>query len=557
MGAFAVLPGAAVSTQSIAPFADVTMQSGLAVVHTNGATGGLLLPEVIGPGGALFDFDNDGDLDLFAVQGSGPSTGSGQDAQRSGPRLYRNDLRVDSNGTRTIHFTDVTARSGIVAAGDGMAAATGDFDNDGWVDLYLASLGSNHLFRNNGDGTFTDVTTKTGTDDPRWSTSATFFDYDRDGWLDLFVVNYVNFRRDMKRACYSAASARDYCNPGVYDPVPDRLLHNNGDGTFTDVSSRAGMAAAPARGLGVFATDVNGDGWTDLYVANDGDPNQLWINERGSGVFRDDALLAGVAVNRAGQPQGSMGIDAGDIDHDGDQDLFVTNLDNEGNTLYVNLGNGLFEDRTAEFGLFKLGFTGFGTRFLDYDNDGWLDLVVVNGAVRHLRGQVQARDPYPLKQRSQLFRNERGRRFEDVSDFAGSPFAQLQVGRGVATGDLDNDGDTDIVAFSNNGPARVWLNAVGNRQHWLGVRVIDDRDKRDALQAVVELAGHRGMSRSVQTDGSYASASDPRVLFGLGTETGAQTVRVHWPGRQAEDFRNLAIDRYWILESGRPPRPSQ
>ena len=195
----------------------------------------------------------------------------------------------------------------------------------------------------------------------------------------------------------------------MYDPVPDRLLHNNRDGTFTDVSARAGITGSAARGLGVLASDFNGDGWIDLYVANDGDPNQLWINQRGSGVFKDEALLAGVAVNRMGQPQGSMGIDAADIDRDGDEDLFVTNLDNEGNTLYLNLGNGLFEDRTAEFGLFKLGFTGFGTRFMDFDNDGWLDLVVVNGAVRHLSSQLQKGDPYPLKQRSQLFRNDRGR----------------------------------------------------------------------------------------------------------------------------------------------------
>ena len=300
-----------------------------------------------------------------------------------------------------------------------MGAAVGDIDNDGWVDLFVTALGSSQLFRNNGDGTFTDVTARAGTGDSRWSTSATFFDYDRDGWLDLFVANYVKFRADLKRACFSAGSARDYCNPAVYDPAPDRLLRNNGDGTFSDVTARAGLARSSGRGLGVLASDFNGDGWTDLYVANDGDANQMWINQRGSGVFSDEALLAGVAVNRMGQPQGSMGVDAADIDRDGDEDLFVTNLDNEGNTLYLNVGDGLFEDRTAEFGLFKLGFTGFGTRFVDYDNDGWLDLLVVNGAVRHSSSQLQKGDPYPLKQRSQLFRNDRGRRFEDVSDSAG------------------------------------------------------------------------------------------------------------------------------------------
>ena len=542
LGVYVAWVEAPLSGQSAAPFADVTSQSGLDFVHLNGAEGGLLLPEVIGSGGALFDYDNDGDLDVFLVQSSGLSV------------LFRNDLAARPDGTRTLRFTDVTKTSRIVATGYGMGAATGDFDNDGWIDLYVTNLGSNQLLRNNGNGTFSDVTAKAGADDPRWSTSATFFDYDRDGWLDLFIANYVNFRPDMKRNCFSAGSARDYCNPVVYDAVPDKLLHNNRDGTFSDVSGRSAIARETGRGLGVMASDVNGDGWTDLYVANDGDPNQLWINSRGSGAFVDEALLAGVAVNRAGQPQGSMGIDVGDIDRDGDDDLFVTNLDNEGNTLYLNVGSGLFEDRTAEFGLFKLGFTGFGTRFMDYDNDGWLDLVIVNGAVRHLSGQVQKGDRYPLKQRSQLFRNDRGRKFVDVSDSAGPPFAQLQVARGVATGDLDNDGDVDLVVFNNSGPARVLLNDVGAQRHWLGIRAIDARHKRDAVQARVSLVGQRGATRTVQTDGSYCVASDPRVLFGLASETRSQTVRVQWAGGQVEEFRDLAVDRYYVLEPGKVPR---
>jgi hypothetical protein len=551
----AAWPDATLSGQPTMPFADVTSQTGLDFTHVNGAAGELLLPEVIGAGGALFDFDNDGDLDVFAVQGSRLSTvGSRQDVWGSGSRLFRNDLQISDNATRAVRFTDVTDRSGIVAVGYGMGAATGDIDNDGWVDLYVTNLGSNQLFRNNGNGTFTDVTAKSGTDDSRWSTGATFFDYDRDGWLDLFIANYVNFSPAMKRACFSAGSARDYCNPAVYDPAPDRLFHNNRDGTFSDVTQRSGIGVPSGRGLGVLASDFNGDGWIDLYVANDGDANQLWMNQRGSGVFTDEALLTGVAVNRMGQPQGSMGIDKGDVDRDGDEDLFVTNLDNEGNTLYVDVGEGLFEDRTAEFGLFKLGFTGFGTRFIDYDNDGWLDVIVVNGAVRHLSQQVQKGDPYPLKQRSQLFRNDRGRRFEDVSASAGPAFAQLQVARGAATGDLDNDGDADVVVFNNSGPARVLLNEVGNRRHWLGIRVIDTRNKRDAVHARVALAGQRGAARSVQTDGSYCAANDPRVLFGVADASAAQTVRVQWVDGQVEEFRNLAVDRYWILESGKAPR---
>ena len=536
------------------PFVDRTAASGLDFVHVNGAAGELLLPEVIGAGGALFDYDNDGDLDLFAVQGAmlRASTQGGTAAPRS--RLYRNDLAAD--GSHRLRFTDVTDRSGIVALGYGMGAATGDYDNDGWIDLYVTGLGSNRMFHNNGDGTFTDVTGKTGTDDARWSTSATFFDYDGDGWLDLYVANYVNFDVAMKRGCFSAGSARDYCNPAVYDPVPDRLFHNSRDGTFSDVSALAGLTRSPARGLGVLASDFNSDGWTDLYVANDGDANQLWLNQRGSGIFTDDALLAGVAVSRLGRAQGSMGLDVGDIDGDGDEDLFVTNLDNEGNTLYMNLGGGLFEDRTVEAGLFRLGFTGFGTRFMDYDNDGWLDLLVVNGAVRHLSSQVQKGDPYPLRQRSQLFRNEGGKRFVDVTDRAGPALAPLQVARGVATGDLDNDGDVDVVMFNNNGPARVLLNEVGSRRHWLGVRVIDGRYRRDAMQTRVVLVGRGGrdLQRRIQTDGSYCTAADPRIVFGLADNGLPQTMRVHWAGGRVEEFRGLAVDRYWVIESGKAPR---
>ena len=531
-------------------FVDVTQEAGLDFTHLNGSTGELLLPEVIGAGGALFDYDNDGDLDLFAVQGAMLRRGVDDAATAPRSRLYRNDLGSDGR----LHFTDVTARSGIVAVGSGMGAATADYDNDGWIDLYVTSLGSNRMFRNNGDGTFSDVTTKTGTGDTRWSTSATFVDYDQDGWLDLFVAHYVNFSLDMKRACFSAGSARDYCNPSVYDPVPDRLLHNNRDGTFSDVSVRAGITRSSGRGLGVLAADFNADGWTDLYVANDGDPNQLWINNHGAS-FVDEGLLAGVALSRAGMPQGSMGIDAGDVDGDGDDDLFVTNLDNESNTLYVNVGRGLFEDRTVERGVFKLGLTGFGTHFIDVDNDGWLDLVVVNGAVRHLASQVQRGDPYPLKQPKVFFRNDGGRRFVDATAQAGAAFETLEVSRGLSMGDLDNDGDSDLVIFNNSGPARVLINRASRGRHWVGVRVVDGRSGRDGLHTRLELVRSAGpLWRHVHTDGSYGAASDPRVLFGLGGDGSPQAVRVHWLGGKVEEFRGLTVDRYWVLETGKPPR---
>jgi hypothetical protein len=549
MASVAVPRGQAADVQAL--FTDVTAQSGVSFTHVNGSTGELLLPEVIGAGGALFDYDNDGDLDLFAVQGSAipPVAPGPADTPRS--RLYRNDLDRTNRGR--LRFSDVTNASGLAFTAYGMGAVTGDFNNDGWVDLYVTALGSNRLFRNNGDGTFTDVTTSSGTADARWSTSASFLDYDRDGWLDLFVAQYVDFSSTMKRGCFAADSARDYCNPVVYSPVADRLLHNNRDGTFSDVSARAGITKAPARGLGVLAADVNADGWVDVYVANDGDPNQLWIN-RGNGTFTDEALLAGVALNRAGQAQGSMGVDLGDVDGDGDDDLFVTNLDNEGNTLYRNIGKSLFEDRSVEAGVFKLGFTGFGARFVDYENDGWLDLVVVNGAVRRSRQQAQGGDPFPLRQRNQLFRNDLGRRFVDVTASAGPAFAGLSVGRGLASGDLDNDGDSDLVVFNNSGPARVLLNTVGQRQHWLGVRAVDSR--RDALQARITIVerGGRTLSRRVQVDGSYCTASDPRVIVGLAGDGAPRTVRVQWTDGRVDEFRGLTADRYWTLERGQRAR---
>jgi enediyne biosynthesis protein E4 len=535
--------------QAAVPFTEITHDLGVTFTHVNGAMGELLLPEVIGSGGALFDYDNDGDLDLLAVQGK---TLRADGTRPPTSRLYRNDLAAGAADPR-LRFTDVTEAAGLSVAGYGMGAATGDYDNDGWVDVYVTGLGANHMLRNKGDGTFADVTAMTGTGDTRWSTGAAFFDYDRDGWLDLFVAHYVEFGMEMKRACFAADSTRDYCNPAVYAPVADRLFHNNGNGTFSDVTARAGLLRSPARGLGVLAADFNADGWLDLYVANDGDPNQLWVNRR-NGSFSDEALLAGTAVNRNGQAQGSMGVDLADVDADGDEELFVTNLDNEGNTLYRNVGQLLYEDRTVEMGLFRLGFTGFGARFVDYDNDSWLDLVVVNGAVRRSREQARRGDRFPLRQRNQLYRNDRGRRFTEVTDRAGAAFVPLHVARGVASGDLDNDGDTDLAVFNNSGPLRVLRNDVGQRQHWLGVRVLDGR--RDALHARVALAGRKESraGRRIQVDGSYATASDPRVIFGLADDSSAKSVRVDWPDGRSGEFKDLAVDRYWTLEQGKPAR---
>ncbi len=546
------------------PFLETAKDCGIDYIHFNGTTGEYYLPEITGAGAALLDYDNDGDLDVYLVQGAilreteNPKAARWDGDAPPRDRLFRNDM--GDGADPPLLFTDVTESCGIEAEGYGMGVATGDFDNDGWVDLYVTNLGSNQLFRNNGDGTFSDVTEASGCDDPRWSTSATFFDYDRDGWLDLFVAGYVDFSVDMKRHCYAASSARDYCGPDTYDPIVDRLFHNNGDGTFDDVTATSGINQTFGAGLAVCAADLNGDGWTDLYVANDGDPNQLWINEQGNGKFHDGALLAGLAYNHMGLAEAGMGVEVGDLDGDGDEDVFVTHLERESNTLYVNVGDGMFEDRTIQMGLHaaSLRYTAFGTGMLDYDNDGWLDLIVLNGAVRIMEPLARKGDPYPLHQTNQLFHNEGRANFADVTRNAGLAFKTSRVSRGAAMGDVDNDGDTDVVVLNNNGNAELLLNQVGNRQHWVGIRVVDSLG-RDATQSRIEVIRPKKQSiwRRVHTDGSYCSAGDPRMVVGLGKHDQSVTVRLHAARGKSEEFTDLAVDRYWLIQPGQPAKEMQ
>jgi len=536
---------------------DVTDSMGIDFVHFNHITGEYMLPEITGSGAALFDFDNDGDLDLYLVQGAllkpeedaRPDDWNGKWPPHD--RLYRNDL-VESG---RLGFTDVTKESGIVAERYGMGVACADYDNDGWIDLYVTNVGSNHLFRNNGNGTFSDVTKKTGTDDTTWSTSASFFDYDRDGYLDLFVANYVAFSVDLKRRCFSKSSARDWCGPDAYDAKVDRLLHNRGDGTFEDVTVDSRIKEEFGAGLGVVCADFNEDGWTDIYVANDGDPNQLWINEQGTGRFRDEALLAGSAVNSMGRPEAGMGVDIGDFDGDGDLDMFMTHIDAESNTLYVNVGDGMYEDQTIQFGLHlpSLAKTSFGTGFFDYDNDGWLDLLALNGAVYVLENLLRKKDPYPLHQPNQLYHNQGGMKFVEVTEKAGDAFRISEVSRGAAFGDVDNDGDIDIAVLNNRGRARLILNQVGNQQNWIGLRVLEDNGKRDALHARIEVTRSDGkvVWRRVRSDGGYCSSHDPRVLVGFGDYEGVVAVRVHWANGNVQQWENLDTGRYWLLQRER------
>ena len=542
-------------------FTDVAREAGIDFVHFNGMSGEFFISEIMGAGGALFDYDNDGDLDVYLVQGGVLGTGRPLVTPPNGPltdRLYRNDLVVRADGTRTLHFTDVTKQSGLVSRGYGMGVATGDFDNDGRVDLYRTAFGPNQLFHNNGDGTFTDVSARMGESDPRWSVSASFVDIDRDGWLDLYVGYYLNHRVDERIRCSTPTGKRDYCGPRSYTALPDRLYRNRRDGTFVDVTAETQVGRESGPALGVVAGDFNADGWEDIYVTNDGLPNFLWMNQQ-NGRFRNTALLAGAALNGLGSAEGSMGVDAGDFDNDGDEDLFVTNLPGETSTLYVNDGSGLFDDQTAKAGLGipSMPHTGFGTAWFDFDNDSWLDLLVANGSVKIQERAGRVADPFPLHERNQLFRNLGNGRFEDVSTRAGAVFELSEVSRGAAFGDVDNDGDLDVLVTNNNGPARLLINHVGERGRWLGLRLVGGTGGRDMLGAKVGVFRSQGppLWRRARADGSYASANDPRVLVGLGDAATVRRVLVVWPSGREEEWTDVGVGQWTTLKEGSGRRP--
>lgn len=549
-----LLAGVSLAAQPRPWFDDVTEATGLTFVHDNGAKGEFHLPEIMGAGIALVDIDNDGDLDVVIIQSQGSEGPPGYptSATERLHQVWRNDLRVAADGTHTLTFTDITATAGLVVRGYGMGIATGDYDGDGLVDLYITGLGSNTLWRNTGNGTFEDVTDRAGVDDTRWSTSASFADLDGDGHLDLFVANYVDFAWAANKPCTEPAGARDYCAPSAYRPVPARLFRNNGDGTFEDVSESAGILRAYGAGLGVAIRDFDGDGHLDIYVANDATPSQLWRNQ-GDGTFEDEGLLSGTAFNAAGRPEGSMGIAAGDPDADGDEDIVVTNLVGETFVLYRNDGMGGFEDQRAQTGVAQptAMMTGFGTEWLDADNDGVSDLIFVNGAVNlvpELRGTEN-----PFRQRNQLLRGIASPTFhleEIVGDAAGPAFAHLEVSRGLAIGDLDNDGFPDAVISNNAGPARVLRNTAATGHTWIGLELRQPGPNIAAIGATVIVAPGPSSGRlyRVRTDGSYLSASDPRVLVGLGNHREPVTATVTWPDGTKEEFAGLAPGRYHRLE---------
>ncbi len=524
-------------------FTEVAAETGLRFQHVTGADGKYYMPEIMGSGVALLDYDRDGDLDVYLVQGSGPP----------GNRLFRNLLKEQGE----LRFTDVTEKAGVGDEGYGMGVAVGDYDNDGYPDLYVTNFGPNRLYHNNGDGTFSDVTAQAGVDDTRWSTSAAFLDYDRDGDLDLFLTNYVDFTVRGNKTCHAPTGEIDYCTPAAYKGTPDRLFRNEGKGRFVDVTTETGIGTAFGPGLGVICADFNGDGWSDIYVANDGEANLLWMNQ-GDGTFEEEALLSGVAYSGDGLPQAGMGLAAADFDGDGDEDILVTNLTREGSTLYRNDGDGLFYDTTREAGLADESFlfTGFGVQWFDYDNDSRLDLFAANGAVSivsSLRGTA-----YPYQQQNQLFLNTGNGKFQETTATAGPALQLLEVSRGAAFGDIDNDGDIDIVVSNNSGPARLLRNDLGSKSGWLSVQLDGVRDNRDGLGARValRLKGGRTLWRRAHRDGSYLSSSDVRVHFGLGSEAVIEAVEVLWPSGAREVWEEIGANREVKLKqgSGKAPR---
>lgn len=520
-------------------FEPVGPGSGLDFRHHIGTGGRFYLPEMESGGVGLVDFNRDGRLDVLCIDG-----GSVDPSQVRQPnhRLYRNDSAW--------RFTDVTAASGLrVHSGFGMGCTIGDYDRDGWPDLYITQYGGNHLFRNRGDGTFEDVTRHAGVGVDSLSTSAAFLDYDTDGHLDLIVVNYVRWTPEVERECFSSGGRRDYCSPLNYQaPAPPVLFHNRGDGTFEDVTREAGLLSAFGNGLGVATGDFDRDGRVDLFIANDAMANQLWLNQ-GQGRFRDDAPLRGCALNAVGIPRAGMGVVAVDLLQRGWLDLFVTHLVGEGNGLFLN-ERGIFTDWLVPDGPMagSQPYTGFGVEFADFDNDGRLDLYVANGRVKLGLRESDPRHPYA--EPDTLKRGLGDGRFLDVP-FAGLSREDLGVGRGLAIGDLDNDGGLDVLVVRRDAPILILRNRVAGTHHWIALQLEDVRGN-EVRNAMVRIeAEGRVLWRQHQPNQGYASSQDPRVHFGLGSASRVGHVWIRWPDGQAEDFGSLPTDQIHTIRQGR------
>jgi enediyne biosynthesis protein E4 len=536
---------AAVATSGQQPaegFVNVAQRAGIDFHHVNGASAVRHLPEIMSGGGLFFDYDNDGWQDIFLVDGG--SLVDRPTASRARHRLYHNR----GNGT----FEDTTARSGIVHQQYGMGACAADYDNDGFIDLYVTNFGPNALYHNNGGKSFVDVTRTAGVGSSSFGASCAFADVDRDGYVDLFVTNYVDARLDNNIFCGDAASRlRVYCHPLNFAPLASVLYHNNGNGTFTDISQKAGIGQHRGNGLGVVVGDYDDDGWPDIFVANDTTPNFLYHNE-GGGVFKEVALAAGVSVAADGRPRAGMGTDFGDYDNDGRLDLFVTNHELETHTLFRNLGRGLFAETTTEsgVGVETLPYVGFGTQFFDFDNDGDLDLAIVNGHVMNDSGHF--RPGSKEAQRKLLFRNDGGGRFREVGRTSGPGFAVEAVGRTLVAGDIDNDGALDLLVTNNGGLAELLRNGGGSDNNAVLLKLVGTRSNRGAIGARVRLtAGGATQIREIKAGSGYLGESDLRVHFGIGRAASITRIDVRWPSGETENLQNIAANQILTITEGR------
>ncbi|HZS97718.1 MAG TPA: CRTAC1 family protein [Terriglobales bacterium] len=524
---------------------DVTAAAGLDFHHNSGAYGGKLLPETLGSGCAFLDYDADGWQDILLINGM---DWPGHQRQRSTLKLYRNNR----NGT----FTDVTRAAGLEIEMYGMGVAVGDYNNDGFPDILITCVGQNRLFRNTGKGTFVDVTQKSGLGKRQaLSTSALWFDYDRDGLLDLFVCNYVRWSTEHDVFCSLDGKHKSYCTPEAYRGETSWLFHNRGDGTFEDVTAHSGIFDSSSKALGVAMLDFDRDGWPDLLVANDTQPNKLYRNQQ-NGTFRDVGMEAGIALSTEGKARAGMGVDVGDFLNSGMPGLAITNFDNEMIGMYRESKPGSYEDVSVQsgIGLASKNSLGFGCAFLDVNLDGWLDLAVANGhideTVRNIRGNVGYAQP------PQLFLNNGKGVFREVAGEAGAGFVQSKVGRGVACGDFDRDGDTDLLITTNNGPAYLYRNDQNSGNRSVRFRLVGTKSNRDAIGAEVRIeCGGVTQSRLVKSGSSYLSQSELPVTFGVGKRDSIDRAVILWPGGRSEEFKNLATGKAYECVEGKGISP--
>jgi enediyne biosynthesis protein E4 len=523
-------------------FVDVTKPAGITFKHANASSGEKYLVETMGGGCAFFDYDNDGYLDIYLVNGA-PLPGFKSNSPITGA-LYRNN--------RDETFTDVTAKAGVGTEGTyGMGVAVADFDNDGNQDLYITGFGRSVLYRNCGDGTFADVTLASHVaNNGHWATSAAFFDFDNDGFLDLYVANYLDYNLRNNKFCGDVIKGvRSYCHPDQYDGVPDVLYHNNRDGTFADVSEKAGISNSEGKGLGVVAADLDGEGYLDLYVANDSVANFLYLNN-GDGTFKNIAPFSGTAYSADGQAQAGMGVDVGDYNHDGKPDILVTNFSLEGAALYRGDRKQLFTEISSQVGLREPSFllTGWGTKFFDYDNDGDEDIFIANG---HPQDDISNyTDSLTYEQPKLLLENDGGV-FRDVSKLRGEDISKPSPGRGVAFGDFDNDGDMDLLIANSNQPPALLRNEGGNRNNWVKLKLIGTKSNRDAIGAKVKVsAGGIVQTDHLRGGGSYLSAHDPRLHFGVGKSPRIDSIEIIWPSGRTQSIKDIKANQ--ILEIQEP-----